>query len=560
MVMSRLSAQETGLESPRPSSKGKPFGQSLSVVLGIAAITWLWAYLPATAQTPDGEQLVAQNRQGGEVAAANRLYVNASSGNDSSGNGSDRAPFRSLTRALQAARSDTVILLAPGTYSAETGETFPLQMKPGVVIQGDPSNRGRNVTIRGGGQFLSRSFSTQNVTIIGADDSAIAGVTITNPNPRGYGLWVESTSPLVADNTFTGSTHDGISVVGDSSPLIRNNYFSENGANGVTIYGTSQAELRENVFEMTGYAINVAQNAAPLLVGNQVRRNRSGIIIQGNGRPILRNNRIESNEQDGIVAISQALPNLGTASEPGGNIIRNNGQLDINATAAKQIIPAFGNELISDRTAGRIDLAGVASPDVPIATNAPPNLNRGTTSQPTATRPQTPPPPTVSNPPATATLPTPNAPISIPVPPPRTAATPTPPPSVQINSVSPAPATYGNQSDTLPVLLPVPNGNAPIGTGGGLQPVTSVPNRSGNNPPAPPSRAGALGLQFRVVVQTRNSQEENRVRSLVPQSFRTVFNGQSVMQAGVFSDRNNADDLVQMLQRNGLAAAMHEVE
>ena len=86
-----------------------------------------------------------------------------------------------------------------------------------------------------------------------ADRAILAGVTIKNPDPQGYGVWIESTSPAILDSTFTESGHDGISVTGSGSPLIRNNYFYQNGANGITIYGTSQAEVRENIFEQTGF-------------------------------------------------------------------------------------------------------------------------------------------------------------------------------------------------------------------------------------------------------------------------------------------------------------------
>jgi hypothetical protein len=65
-----------------------------------------------------------------------------------------------------------------------------------------------------------------------------------------------------------------------------------------------------------------------------------------------------------------------------------------------------------------------------------------------------------------------------------------------------------------------------------------------------------LGLRYRVIVQTRSEREQDRVRALVPQAFRTYLNGQAVMQAGIFSDANNAEQLQQMLQNNGLKATV----
>ncbi|XHX80161.1 MAG: DUF1565 domain-containing protein [Stenomitos frigidus ULC029] len=286
------------------------------------------------------------------------LLVNPTNGDDGVADGSDRAPFKTITRALQVAPGGTVILLTSGTYSQETGETFPLRLKPDVTIQGNTETRGQEIVIQGSGFFLSPTFARQKVTIVGADRAILAGVTVKNPDPQGYGVWIESTSPAVIDSTFTESGHDGISVTGNGSPLIRNNFFYQNGANGITIYGTSRAEVRENIFEQTGFAINVNQRAIPLLVGNRITQNKDGIVVQAKAQPILRNNSVEGNTRDGLVAIAQSRPDLGTVTAPGGNSFRGNGQLDINAKRSDQLIPAFGNDL--DKTSGTLDLAGTS--------------------------------------------------------------------------------------------------------------------------------------------------------------------------------------------------------
>jgi parallel beta-helix repeat protein len=321
--------------------------------LGAASLISLGASLgsvvaqvpPSNDQKPLGERTISQ---------VNVLFVNPSVGDDNQGNGGERAPLKTITQALRVATANTVIMLAPGTYSGETGEVFPLLLRNGVSLQGDTRNRGKGITIQGGGDYLSRSFGGQNVTIVGANQAGLAGVTVTNPNPRGYGLWIESTNPVVTENTFTGNTQDGIAVTGNAAPTIRQNYFYRNGANGITITGSSSAQVRENIFEQTGFGINIAQNAAPIVVGNQIYNNRAGMIIQANARPILRSNLIQGSKEDGVVAIAQALPDLGTASDPGGNQFRNNARYDINASAAKQIITASGNTLAPNRIAGKV--------------------------------------------------------------------------------------------------------------------------------------------------------------------------------------------------------------
>jgi len=388
-------------------------------------------------------------------AQGNVFMVDPKAGNDAIANGSPQAPFKTLTRALEVAPANTIIQLSPGVYSAENGETFPIRLKPGVIIQGDPQSRGQNIVIQGSGFFLSPTFARQKVAVLGANQATITGVTITNPAPQGYGLWVESTSPAVMDSTFTGSDHDGIAVNGSGSPLIRNNYFYHNGANGITIYGTSRPEVRENVFERTGFGINVSQNAAPLLVGNRVTQNKDGIVVQIKARPVLRQNFVEGNERDGLVAIAQSCPDLGTATDPGGNFFRNNGQLDINAKSSSETIPAVGNEMT--KTSGKLDLNATGSTgSVPqSAVPAPPQAIAIAASQPllSAASSASSASPT---PPTTQSFPTPPTTQSSPTPP-TTQSFPTPrqPDGGTSAAMFPTPAALGGESTASSVPRPL---------------------------------------------------------------------------------------------------------
>jgi len=337
---------------------------SISAWIGLAVLlSFAPQHAPAIAQDSSP---AASPQTDQSVNNKTILIVNPTFGDDSTADGSEHAPFKTISKALQVARPNTVIQLVPGTYSEETGETFPLYLKAGITIQGNSENRGSDITIRGSGFFLSATSARQNVAILGANNAALIGTTVINPHPQGYGLWVESTSPTVTDNTFTANGHDGISVTGKGAPLIRNNYFYQNGANGITVYGSSRPEIRENIFEQTGFAININQSSAPLIIGNRITQNKDGVVVQGKSHPVLRNNSIEGNERDGLVAIGESRPDLGTPSEPGGNFIRNNSQFDINAKRTSQTISAVGNELI--KTTGQLDTSGATNTNLAVAT------------------------------------------------------------------------------------------------------------------------------------------------------------------------------------------------
>ncbi|MGQ9870162.1 DUF1565 domain-containing protein [Leptodesmis sp.] len=242
------------------------------------------------------------------------LYVNPVTGNDSTGDGSDRTPFKTITQALQVAQPNSMIQLAPGTYSVETGEVFPITLRPRITIQGNPENRGQDVVIQGGGWFSGPASARRSITILGgANHSTLSGVTITNPT--GYGIQVEFSNPILTNNTFQGSKEGGIVVTGNSAPIIRNNFFYQNDDVGIRVQNTARPSVQDNIFEQTGTAILVRDRAIPEIIGNRITRNKMAIVLQGQARPTLGNNSIENNEQNELITpTSTVMPSSTTAT------------------------------------------------------------------------------------------------------------------------------------------------------------------------------------------------------------------------------------------------------
>lgn len=287
---------------------------------------------------------------------ANVIYVNPQRGNDSADAGNSAStPYRTITYALQKSQPGTVIQLAPGSYTKETGEIFPLTIKSGVTLRGDESSRGQGIVIIGGGQYLSPTFAGQNATILAETGSQISGVTITNPNKRGTGLWVESTNPTIRNSTFSDSKREGIFVTGNGTPKIENNLFTRNDGNGISIARAAAGEIRGNIFQSTGFGMAIGGTASPLVVENRITQNTDGIYVNDSARPVLRNNLIQNNSRDGVVVTINAQPDLGTADNPGNNIIRNNGKSDLNNATRTNTIVAVGNDINRSRISGRVD-------------------------------------------------------------------------------------------------------------------------------------------------------------------------------------------------------------
>lgn len=289
------------------------------------------------------------------LAQTSVIYVDPNTGVDSGASaGSQTGPYRSITYAMQKAEPGTVIQLNPGTYSQETGEAFPILIKSGVTLQGDISTNGENIAIVGGGNFVSPTFARQNATFRTGENSQIIGVTITNPNTRGTAIWIESSNPTIQNSAFINSKRDGIFISAEGNPKIISNIFFQNEGNGISIARSGAGEIRNNLFQNTGFGISINDEAAPLIIENKIIENRDGLVVSHQAKPVLRNNLIENNARDGIVAISQAQPDLGTSTSPGQNIIRSNGRHDVYNATRGYTLTAVGNELDQTRISGAL--------------------------------------------------------------------------------------------------------------------------------------------------------------------------------------------------------------
>ncbi len=287
------------------------------------------------------------------------IHVNPAQGTDAEGGGSETQPLRTIGYALEQASDTAVIQLAPGTYTADTGETFPLRLKPGVILLGSESNDGATVSVIGGGTFVTGMMGRQSATLIASDDSEIRGLTVTNPTTRGTGIWVESVNPidpLIRNNTFTGNARDGVFINGSAVPIIERNRFVRNSDNGISLTRRAGGTIRNNEFVDTGFGIVVSDSASPTIEGNQIIENIDGVVVTTRATPVLRRNVIRSNTRDGLVAIGNARPDLGTADSPGENIIANNGRFAIhNATRGDTMMMAVGNQANEEEVEGNVE-------------------------------------------------------------------------------------------------------------------------------------------------------------------------------------------------------------
>ncbi|MDB9374629.1 S-layer homology domain-containing protein [Nodularia sphaerocarpa] len=285
------------------------------------------------------------------------IYVNPLQGNDTNA-GSRSSPFKSLTRALKASKTPVIIQLTSGTYGAANGEVFPIVIPAGVTVVGNEANKGAGIVISGSGEYQSPSFGIQSMTLLLQGDASVLGVTVTNPVPRGTGIWIESAAVNVVNNTLINCGREGIFVTGTAKPAILDNVFRQNAASGLMMARHSKGEVLRNVFQKNSLAIAISDFAAPLIADNTISDNRSAIALSRNARPVLRQNRIIKNTQGGMLVNGDAIPDLGNNQDAAGNIFEQNALFDLHNTTPQPLVSA-GNQLNPTQVKGRVDFITV---------------------------------------------------------------------------------------------------------------------------------------------------------------------------------------------------------
>jgi parallel beta-helix repeat protein len=520
----------------------------------------------------------SQTLTSSSAIAQNIIYVNPQTGSDRPEQGSTVAPFKTVTYAMSRAQTGQIIQLAYGTYSSATGEQFPMRLRPNVTLRGNEATKGKGIIILGGGTLRTGSGFPQNVAIAFGDGSELRGVTVTNPNPRGYGLWIENVSPAIANNTFIDNQQDGGLITGKSTAIISANQFFRNGTSGLAIEGEASPDIRGNLFQQTTFGMSIRQDAAPQITENTFTQNQNGLLIQSNAKPILRGNAIVNNRAYGVTISDTAKPDLGKPNDDGNNTFQGNGTFDLQ-NVSRNAVAVIGNQLDSKRVKGNLQLSGVRLPSNLFVNN--PSANATTTnavavskaspritpksdrfaninqqleqqianSQPMNLSPNLDTPPalvrTNSSSQSNSFIPNNQA---------NQANNPfwyEPVTSVIVRITpksfsSPIPAN-SEISTSLPPVRSSPPSGEPVN-----QPIQIAPLANTSFRPQTPPR-------YRVVVPVSSPNAVAQVRQIVPNSFASRLNGYLVVQIGAYSDRRIAEVQVSRLAQQGLSARIESI-
>ena len=293
---------------------------------------------------------------------ATTLAVDPTQGVDQP-SGRPSLPYKTLTAALGAVEGNTLITLAAGTYSAASGERFPIQLPDGVMVVGQEATQGQGVAVVAGAAVA--------VEIQG--QSQLRGVTV--QNPEGVGILIGAGRPLVRACRLS-NCRVGLQVSGSAQPLVLKTRVEDSRDRGFTFGDQARGEVQDCTVERCGTGIYVGQSAAPLLRQTQCSANQVGVQVAGAASPVLRQNRLVQNQTLGLLVQDTGRPDLGLPDDPAGNLLRQNRQGDVR-NDSRQPLVLVGNDVLPQGLAGPVSLVASQRPD-PAA--VPPVLLAGPTA------------------------------------------------------------------------------------------------------------------------------------------------------------------------------------
>ncbi len=363
-------------------------------------------------------------------SASLTYYVNATRGNNTTGDGSLGNPWKTITYALSQITGTGVVQVAAGVHDTTLGETFPILMKNGLSLEGagqdatildaqrtnsviravgisDTTTVVQGMTIRGGGNtnsgggiFITAGSALKifNNKITGNEVASSVsaarvggGILVSNSSPTIFGNEIMDNVVLgvraPSDPSDFGAYGGGIGISGaTSSPIIRGNTISRN-------------EVQNSTFAVAfGAGIGIVNSANPLVYGNLITKNilhrlyatsgntyGAGIYIDRAGGTIARNVIAENTlgADYGSLTTSSAVYVTGSPSVPRilSNTIAKNSDNGITSNASAE--PRIINNTIVENTGEGILLIS-SSPDSIInnilALNGKYGINESTTS------------------------------------------------------------------------------------------------------------------------------------------------------------------------------------
>ncbi|MBN1211314.1 MAG: DUF1565 domain-containing protein [candidate division Zixibacteria bacterium] len=289
-------------------------------------------------------------------------FVDAVTGSNSN-DGSEQAPFRTISHALSVAVASDSIKVQPGIYNVALGEVFPLRIPDSVTLIGDEDNRGTgsdSTVIVGIGAVSSPYFAT----VVGGDGAALSGFLILTQSvdPFRYSLYCKDVDFTIFKNKIS-SLWGGIYMEGNVSCQIKDNYLTVTNY-GVWCNSSDGTIIRDNQFKSGALLycyhgdVSVINNSfsggaarailvqydSPLIDSNIFTGmfSTAAVSVLSSSTPKLRRNTFNLAANPCLIIKDAAAPDIGTSVDAGLNVFAGTSGLAIRHQSSATVY-AIGN-------------------------------------------------------------------------------------------------------------------------------------------------------------------------------------------------------------------------
>lgn len=198
------------------------------------------------------------------------IYV-APNGNDTTGNGTSAAPFRTLTKAIKTAECGATICLAEGTYAPSAGESLPIDLlnKECLTIQG----AGAGKTVFDGEQDEKGVDAVRLFTISETPQLTLKDLTITGGYVESGTRGNPSVAQIVKSN---GLRFENVSFFGNA---VRATDAKE--VDGLLVAKSSNIEFANCSFEANTYKVYRWWGSYSTLLGGLLSADGCNLQVDG---------------------------------------------------------------------------------------------------------------------------------------------------------------------------------------------------------------------------------------------------------------------------------------
>jgi parallel beta-helix repeat protein len=258
-------------------------------------------------------------------------YVNISSGDDLTGDGTSDTPWKTLHHALYRVNGGTAgsysVNLALGTYSVANGEANDSLaiIQDNVTIIGEsgssPVLDGTDASMWGYGIGIDQDADSITIYNLELSNFSTAGLIIEgtgssvkncNIHDNGTGLWIESTasSATIKDNQIhengAGYYSIGVWIRGASGVTVAGNQIYTHEYYGIGVEDCSPIIQRNEIYGNEWSGIDIwayTREASPQIANNLIYSGASGITMSAmeeSASPAIYHNSIDAGTEDGI--------------------------------------------------------------------------------------------------------------------------------------------------------------------------------------------------------------------------------------------------------------------